>query len=126
MEQEPPGRCDAPVERRPLQFPPQKSQQGSATQKNGRLNQVVTHEGFSCRACSAADGGQRIRAKTQVLHLDPQVLLIKDSQHQFFAKQRWHAGDAKIDLASFDDNPHAPFLGQALLGNVHPANDFDA
>ena len=65
-------------------------------------------------------------AQAQVFHANAEVLLVEDSQHQLFAQQRRHAGDAQVNLAALGDDAHAAFLRQPFFSDIHLADDFDS
>src|SRR6185312_14062188 len=73
---------------------------------------------------------QRLRLKTQLGHVEPQVFFIQQPHDHFLAPQRGQAVDAEVELLFLAANLHfqhdAPVLRQALFADIHLGHDLDA
>ncbi len=80
-----------------------------------------------------ADGGlqlrQRLGVEAELRHVEHQLVLVEQTQHDLLAKQRRQAGDAEVNFlrGAVDGKPDldAPVLRQPLLGDIHLRHDLD-
>src|SRR6185369_10488131 len=73
---------------------------------------------------------ERLRLKTELGHVEHEVLFVQQAEHDFFAKQSGESRNAKVELAGtrvdFDFDLDATVLRQTLLGDVELRHDLDA
>src|SRR5215469_198666 len=73
---------------------------------------------------------QRFRLETQLGHIEPQVLLVEQPQHDFFAPQRRQRADSEVELLLLGPHRHfqhdAAVLGQPLFADVELRHNLHA
>jgi hypothetical protein len=67
-----------------------------------------------------------VGVQAELVDAGGEVGFVEHAQHDFFAVNGGHDGDAQVVILAADLDAHAPVLRQAALGDVQAAHDFEA
>ena len=69
---------------------------------------------------------ERFGVQAEFVEAGGEIGFVEHAEHAFLAVDSGEKGDAQIEILAADFDAHASVLGQAALGDVQAAHDFEA